>query len=78
MRDCLEPKQVKRGEHRDPPEADRAREKCSVRFTGALCPRGRGHEQGLKPNKHGHEDEDFVAGEISLWDKERGGPGELH
>src|SRR5947207_1036577 len=37
MRDCMETKQVKRREHR-------AREKCRVRFSGALCPCGRGQE----------------------------------
>ena len=74
----METKKVKRREHRDRRETDRACEKCGVRFSGTLCPRGRGQEQRLKPNKHRHEDKDFVAGEIFLRNKERADPGELH
>src|SRR5882724_1305587 len=78
MRDCMETKQVKRREHRVRRETDRAREKCYVRFSGALCPCGRGQEQRLKPNKHSDEDEDSVSGEIFLRNKERADPGKLH
>jgi hypothetical protein len=78
MRDRLEAKQIKRREHRDRRETDRAREKCGVCFIGARCPRGRGQEQRLKPNKHRHEDEHSVAGEIFLRNKERADPGKLH
>jgi hypothetical protein len=78
MRDCLKIKQVKRRQHRDRSETDRAREKFNIRLFGALCPRGRGQEQRLKPNKHRHENENSVAGEIFLGNKERPDPGELH
>jgi hypothetical protein len=44
MRDRMETKQVKRREHRDRCETDRAREKFGVRFIGTLCPCGRSQE----------------------------------
>ena len=78
MRDRMETKQVKRREHCDRRETDRARRKCCVRFIGTLCPCGRGQEQRLKPNKHRHKDQDSVTGEIFLRNKERADPGELH
>src|SRR6516164_401850 len=70
IRDCPEIQQVKRREHRHRRETDRAREKCGVRLSGALCPRSRGQEQRLKTNKHCHENENSVACEIFLRNKE--------
>src|SRR6516165_6882509 len=77
MRDCLETKKVKRREHCDRSETNRAREKFGVRLSGALRPGCCGQKQRLKPNKHRHEDEDPVTGKIFLGNKERTDPGEL-
>src|SRR3954463_7029477 len=74
----METKKIERREYRDRRETDRTSEKLCVRFSGTLCPHARGQEQRLKSNKHHHKNEDFIAGEIFLRNKERADPGELH
>ena len=78
MRDRLEREQVKRRAHRDRGEPNGAGEKFTVDFCGPFRPRRRREKQRLKSGEHGHDNKDFVSGEIFFGNKERRDPGELH
>src|SRR5206468_2050072 len=70
--------QIKRREHRNCRESERAGKKLMIHFSGPLCPGYRCQKQSLKSDKDCHDNKNLVADEIFFGNKERRDPGELH